>query len=111
MSGAKQEIVRRPGFARGLAELHGYLFIGLSLVRDSRPFDGLPLETDGRELICSMVAVELASGKIVGTLRYTGGCTAFMICKWYQASPALASAATIPIHFEICAIDLSDVAF
>jgi uncharacterized protein (TIGR03032 family) len=75
ISGARRPIVTLPGFARGLAEHGGYFFIGLSLMRDSRPFDGLPVEKSGQELICGVVAVEIATGKVVGTLRYTGGCT------------------------------------
>jgi uncharacterized protein (TIGR03032 family) len=75
MSGARRPIVTLPGFARGLAAHGGYLFVGLSLVRDSLPFVGLPIEHSGRELICGVVAVEIATGEIVGTLRYTGGCT------------------------------------
>jgi uncharacterized protein (TIGR03032 family) len=74
-SGARRPIVTLPGFARGLTHHGGYLFVGLSLVRDSLPFVGLPIEHSGQELICGVVAVELASGAVVGTLRYTGGCT------------------------------------
>lgn len=75
VSGARRPIVTLPGFARGLAQYGGYLFVGLSLVRDSLPFVGLPVEHSGQELICGVVAVELATGQVVGTLRYTGGCT------------------------------------
>ncbi|WP_407174807.1 TIGR03032 family protein [Bradyrhizobium sp. STM 3562] len=75
VSGARRPIVTLPGFARGLAVHEGYLFIGLSLMRDSKPFEGLPVERIGRELICGLVAVEIASGQVIGTLRYIGGCT------------------------------------
>jgi uncharacterized protein (TIGR03032 family) len=74
-TGARREIASLPGFARGLAEHQGYLFVGLSLLRDSQPFDGLPVEQDGQELICGIVAIELATGEVAGTLRYIGGCT------------------------------------
>jgi uncharacterized protein (TIGR03032 family) len=74
-SGARRSVVTLPGFARGLAEHNGYFFIGLSLIRDSRPFTGLPVEHSGQELICGVVAVEIATGQVVGTLRYTGGCS------------------------------------
>jgi uncharacterized protein (TIGR03032 family) len=74
-SGAKRAIVTLPGFARGLATHGGYVFVGLSLMRDSRPFEGLPVERSGQELICGVVAVEIATGAVIGTLRYTGGCT------------------------------------
>ncbi len=75
-SGARTPVVvGLPGFARGLAEHGGYLFVGLSLMRGSRPFEGLPVEHGGKEVICGVVAIELATGQVVGTLRYTGGCT------------------------------------
>jgi uncharacterized protein (TIGR03032 family) len=74
-SGARRPVVTLPGFARGLAWHGGYFFIGLSLMRDSKPFEGLPIEHSGRELICGVAAVEIATGEVVGTLRYTGGCT------------------------------------
>lgn len=74
-SGARRPIVTLPGFARGLAVHGGYFFVGLSLMRDSKPFEGLPVERSGPELICGVVAVEIATGQVVGTLRYTGGCT------------------------------------
>lgn len=73
--GARRPIVTLPGFARGLAVHDGYFFIGLSLMRDSKPFEGLPVERIGQELICGVVAVEIATGQVVGTLRYIGGCT------------------------------------
>jgi uncharacterized protein (TIGR03032 family) len=74
-SGARRLIATLPGFARGLAEHQGHLFIGLSLVRGKHPFEGLPVAQNGAELICGVVAIELATGKVVGTLRYTGGCS------------------------------------
>nr|WP_249123721.1 MULTISPECIES: TIGR03032 family protein [unclassified Bradyrhizobium] len=74
-NGARTPIVTLPGFARGVAVHGGYLFVGLSLMRGSLPFEGLPVERSGRELICGVVAIELSSGQVVGTLRYTGGCT------------------------------------
>lgn len=74
-SGARRRIVTLPGFARGLAVHGGYFFVGLSLMRDSKPFEGLPVERGAQELICGVVAVEIATGRVVGTLRYTGGCT------------------------------------
>jgi uncharacterized protein (TIGR03032 family) len=74
-TGGRRPIVTLPGFARGLAYHDGYFFVGLSLMRNSRPFEGLPVEQSGQEVICGVVAVELATGQVVGTLRYTGGCT------------------------------------
>ena len=44
-------------------------------MRGSRPFEGLPVERMGQEMICGVVAVEIATGNVIGTLRYTGGCS------------------------------------
>jgi uncharacterized protein (TIGR03032 family) len=74
-SGAREIIARLPGFARGVAEHGGHLFVGLSLVRESLGFKNLPVEESSEELICGVVAIELVSGRVVGTLRYTGGCS------------------------------------
>lgn len=74
-NGERTAIVQLPGFARGLAEHGGYLFVGLSLVRESLGFKNLPIERLGEDLICGVVAVEMATGRIAGTLRYVGGCT------------------------------------
>jgi uncharacterized protein (TIGR03032 family) len=74
-TGTRTPIAVLPGFARGLAEHGGYLFVGLSLVRESLGFKNLPVEQSKDELICGVVAIEIASGQVVGTLRYTGGCS------------------------------------
>lgn len=74
-NGTRRPIITLPGFARGLAEHGGYLFVGLSLMRNNHAFQGLPIERNGQPLICGVVAIEVATGKIAGTLRYTGGCT------------------------------------
>jgi uncharacterized protein (TIGR03032 family) len=74
-TGDRTEVVALPGFARGLAAHGGYFFVGLSLVRESLGFKGLPVEQRGEDLICGVAAIEIATGQVVGTLRYTGGCS------------------------------------
>jgi uncharacterized protein (TIGR03032 family) len=74
-NGARTQVVSLPGFARGLTEHGGYLFVGLSLVRETLGFKDMPIETRGDDLICGVVAIEAATGRVVGTLQYTGGCT------------------------------------
>ncbi len=75
-SGARTPVVvGLPGFARGLAEHGGYLFVGLSLMRGSRPFEGLPVEHGGKEVICGVVAIELATGQVVGTRAWSASPT------------------------------------
>lgn len=74
-SGAKRTICDLPGFARGLTELAGFLFVGLSLPRGEQPFKDLPVAATGKELVCGVAAIKADTGELVGMLTYTGGCT------------------------------------
>lgn len=109
-TGDKRVITTLPGFARGLAEHQGYLFIGLSLVRGKHPFDGLPIAQDGKELICGVVAVELATGEVVGTLRYTGGCSEIHDLQ-IMAGTRLLDICGFDTDTAKLAIDLPDIGF
>ena len=62
-SGARRSIVTLPGFVRGLAVHEGYFFVGLSLMRDSKPFEGLPVErlSSARPSTCSIVSTRTNS--------------------------------------------------
>jgi uncharacterized protein (TIGR03032 family) len=66
-------LVELPGYARGLA-LHGaYAFVGLSKVRPTSSFEGLPITRSVDSLKCGIAAVELASGQVAGLLEFTAG--------------------------------------
>jgi uncharacterized protein (TIGR03032 family) len=58
------------GFAHGLAEYGGILFVGMSKLRDSRGPRHLPIETEGRELMAGVAAIDAASGEILGTVEF-----------------------------------------
>ena len=73
--GAKRHLRTLPGFARGLAALGGYLFVGLSLPRGEHPFKDLPVARTGVELMCGVLALRMDTWETVGALTYTGGCT------------------------------------
>lgn len=75
ITGDRRLVCSLPGFARGLAALGDYVFVGLSLPRGKHPFEGLPVVNMVDELICGLAAIHIGSGEIVGTLRYIGGCT------------------------------------
>ncbi|MEW6435561.1 MAG: TIGR03032 family protein [Pseudomonadota bacterium] len=69
-SGETHTIARVPGFAHGLAEYGGVLFVGTSKLRDSRGPRNLPIETDGRELKAGVTAIDLATGEILGSVEF-----------------------------------------
>jgi len=72
----KPEIVALlPGFTRGL-DFHGdYAFIGLSQVRESNLFSGLPItqRLSVDERVCGISVVQLSTGRLVAFLRFTAG--------------------------------------
>jgi uncharacterized protein (TIGR03032 family) len=65
-----------PGYARGLAIVDGHAIIGLSLARENRTFQGLPLDAalhkHGAEPRCGLIIVDLASGDTVAWVRLEG---------------------------------------
>ena len=65
-----------PGYARGLAFADGCAVVGLSLPRENRTFQGLPLDAAlkarNTEARCGLVVVDLTSGDTVAWVRLEG---------------------------------------
>jgi uncharacterized protein (TIGR03032 family) len=65
-----------PGYARGLAFIGHYALIGLSLARENRTFQGLPLDAAlakrGAEPRCGLLVIDTRSGDTVAWLRIEG---------------------------------------
>lgn len=62
-----------PGYARGLS-FHGqFAFVGLSKIRETSVFGGMPLESRRVELRCGVAVVDLATGRTVATLQFHSG--------------------------------------
>jgi uncharacterized protein (TIGR03032 family) len=71
-SGRVETIVQLPGFTRGLAFAGPYAFVGLSQVRESNIFGGIPLVERVAERRCGVWIVDLRSGQVVALLRFEG---------------------------------------
>ena len=77
-TGAVETVVRLPGFTRGLAFAGRYGFVGLSRVRETATFGGLPLTTRLSEFIPSpevaVIVREVHSVKVtvMGMVRIPG---------------------------------------
>ena len=74
-TGRLNTVAMLPGFTRGLDFLGPYAFVGLSQVRESSPFSGLPL-TDRlpvEQRACGVWVVDTRSGQIVAFLRFDAG--------------------------------------
>jgi uncharacterized protein (TIGR03032 family) len=65
-----------PGYARGLAFIGPYAIVGLSLARENRTFQGLPLDqalaARGAEPRCGLLVIDIRSGDTVDWLRIEG---------------------------------------
>ncbi|MEZ4863085.1 MAG: TIGR03032 family protein [Caldilineaceae bacterium] len=69
-----QSIAHLPGFTRGVDFYGPLAFIGLSQVRESATFSGLPLlDRLGEERTCGIWVVNLQTGQTVGFLRFESG--------------------------------------
>ena len=72
-TGRFEPIVSFPGFTRGLA-IHGqFAFVGLSKIRETSVFGGMPIEKDRANLRCGVGVVDLVSGQQVAMLQFHSG--------------------------------------
>ena len=69
-TGRCDTVAELPGFARGLAFAGKYAFIGLSKIRETSTFGGLPIAGRLSELKCGVAVVDLRSGQVVGMLDF-----------------------------------------
>jgi uncharacterized protein (TIGR03032 family) len=69
-AGTAETVAELPGFTRGLEFAGGIAFVGLSQVRETATFGGLPLMERLEERLCGVWAVNPASGQTVGFVRF-----------------------------------------
>jgi uncharacterized protein (TIGR03032 family) len=69
-AGRYEPIAETPGFTRGLDFCGNLAFIGLSQVRESAVFGGIPLSERLTERTCGVWAVDLTTGRTVAFLRF-----------------------------------------
>ena len=72
-TGSCGTIVHLPGFTRGLDFVGSLAFIGLSQVRESAVFSGIPLVKQSQERVCGVWVVDIESRATVGFLRFEEG--------------------------------------
>ncbi len=71
-AGTTTVLSKLPGFTRGI-DFHGNLaFIGLSQVRESAVFSGIPLVDEVKERTCGVWVVDIRNGQTVAFLRFEG---------------------------------------
>lgn len=71
--GTWQTVAQVPGFTRGIDFYGPLAFIGLSQVRETATFSGIPLVERLKERICGVWVVHIETGQTVGFLRFETG--------------------------------------
>lgn len=72
-TGAREVVEPMPGFTRGLG-VHGNLaFVGLSKVRETSTFGGIPLAEYHDQLKCGVGVIDLDTGRTVATFEFLTG--------------------------------------
>jgi uncharacterized protein (TIGR03032 family) len=72
-SGKLTVIAEVPGYTRGLAFSGQFAFVGLSRIRESNIFGGLPIASKHAQLHCGVGIVDLVSGQSVAALQFHSG--------------------------------------
>jgi uncharacterized protein (TIGR03032 family) len=69
-SGRYQSVAELPGFTRGLSFLGRYAFVGLSQVRETAVFSGIPITERLSERISGVWVVDIITGQTVAFLKF-----------------------------------------
>jgi hypothetical protein len=74
-TGRYEAVAAVPGFTRGLDFVGDLAFVGLSQVRESAIFSGIPIteRLAPEERTCGVCVVDLRRGEVVALLRFTSG--------------------------------------
>jgi uncharacterized protein (TIGR03032 family) len=72
-SGKVQTVTELPGYTRGLALYDCFAFDGLSKIRETSTFGGMPIALRRPELKCGVGAVDLGTGRLVAHVEFMTG--------------------------------------
>jgi uncharacterized protein (TIGR03032 family) len=72
-SGKTQTVTELPGYTRGLALYDRFAFVGLSKIRETSTFGGMPIAERRPELKCGVGVVDLGTGRLVAHLEFVTG--------------------------------------
>ena len=64
-------LAQMPGFTRGLDFVDRYALVGLSQVRETNTFEGIPITSDGSERRSGVWVIDLETGETVALLRFS----------------------------------------
>jgi uncharacterized protein (TIGR03032 family) len=72
-NGRHDDVAALPGYARGLAFAGPFAFIGLSKIRETSTFGGMPITERREELKCGVGVIDLRTGRLVAHLEFASG--------------------------------------
>jgi uncharacterized protein (TIGR03032 family) len=72
-SGKRDVVTTVPGYTRGLAFHEHFAFVGMSRVRETAVFGGVPIAEKRDELRCAVAMVDLQRGEAVAFLEFETG--------------------------------------
>ncbi len=72
-TGRREAIASAPGFTRGLALYRNLAFVGLSRIRETAVFGGVPIAQRSDQLRCGVAVVDLNDGRTVASLEFENG--------------------------------------
>jgi uncharacterized protein (TIGR03032 family) len=72
-TGLLTTVAELPGFTRGLDFAGPYAFVGLSQIRETATFSGIPIAEKASERNCGVWVIDVRTGQQVGALRFTQG--------------------------------------
>jgi uncharacterized protein (TIGR03032 family) len=72
-TGEREAVASVPGYARGLACYGNLAFVGLSRIRETAVFGGVPIAEHHEDLMCGVGVLDLNTGRTVATLVFESG--------------------------------------
>ncbi|MCC7475501.1 MAG: TIGR03032 family protein [Pirellulales bacterium] len=72
-TGRRDTVATMPGYTRGLAFAWPLAFVGLSRIRETAVFGGVPIAERREELKCGVGVVNLQTGQTIATLEFETG--------------------------------------
>lgn len=72
-NGQAETVAELPGYTRGLAMHDRYAFVGLSKIRETSTFGGMPIAERRPELKCGVGVIDLGTGRLVAHLEFVSG--------------------------------------
>jgi uncharacterized protein (TIGR03032 family) len=72
-AGRVETVTELPGYTRGLALYDRFAFVGLSKIRETSTFGGMPIAERRQELKCGVGVVDLHTGRLMAHLEFLSG--------------------------------------